>query len=192
MIAPAPHIPPQPARERMLHVVQGEFAVTNEPDIVLTTILGSCVATCMWDGVAGVGGMNHYLLPGDADSSGDSMRYGVNAMELLVNGLLQKGASRRRLQAKLFGGAHVVHNLGDVGEKNAEFARRFLRLEGIPCMGESLGGDRARRVRFWPTTGRAGQLLLDSTHQEVFSSERSRRPAPAEPSNPAAGSVELF
>lgn len=193
MIAPAPaptNAPPM--RDRMLHVVQGEYAVTDEPDIVLTTILGSCVATCMWDAAAGIGGMNHFLLPGDVDSSGDSMRYGVNAMELLVNGLLQRGATRRNLQAKLFGGAHVIQNLGDIGAKNAEFAERFLRLEGIPCVGQSLGGDRARRVRFWPTTGRAGQLLLDSTHQEVFSSEAKRRSAAPAQENPAAGSVELF
>lgn len=179
-------------RERMLHVVQGEYAVVSEPDVVLTTILGSCVATCMWDPVAAVGGMNHFLLPGDGEASGDSMKYGVNSMELLINGLLQKGAARSRLQAKLFGGAHVIQNLGDIGAKNAEFAQRFLRLEGIHCAGQSLGGDRARRVRFWPITGRAGQMLLDSTHREVFSVERKRQPQADQPQAPGAGSIELF
>lgn len=177
------------ARERMLHVVQGEFAVVSEPGVVLTTILGSCVATCLWDPNAGVGGMNHFLLPGDADSGSDSMKYGVNAMELLVNGLLQHGAARSKLQAKVFGGARVIRNLSDVGSKNAAFALEFLRLEGIPCMANSLGGDRARRVRFWPLTGRAGQLLLEAA-PDILNAEQAPRPAPSQ--NNAAGSIELF
>lgn len=176
----------------MLHVVQGEYAVVTEAGVVLTTILGSCVATCMWDPVAQIGGMNHFLLPGDDDTSGDSMKYGVNAMELLINGLLQKGAHRPRLQAKLFGGAHVIQNLSDIGAKNAAFAHKFLRLEGIPCAAESLGGDRARRIRFWPTTGRAGQMLLESTHAEVVRAEKQRSAPAPQPQNAAAGSIELF
>lgn len=176
------------ARERLVHVIQGEYGVSADPAVVFTTILGSCVATCMWDADARVGGMNHFLLPGEREGAGESMRYGVNAMELLINGLLQNGAMRSRLQAKLFGGAHVINNLSDVGAQNAEFAQRFLREEGIACVASSLGGDRARRVRFWPTTGRAGQMLIDSTAPEVVRAERTRpAPAPA-----AAGSVELF
>lgn len=173
----------------MVHVIQGDYAIVDDPAVVLTTILGSCVATCIWDPHARVGGMNHFLLPGD-EGGGDELKYGVNAMELLINGLLQRGATRSRLEAKLFGGAAVISNLSDVGAKNAEFATRFLNLERIPCIAQSLGGDRARRVRFWPTTGRAGQLLLDPTHSDVRSLQ-SRAPA-APPPNPAAGSVELF
>ena len=139
--APSPRVAPS---ERLIHVVQGEYFVTDEPNVVLTTILGSCVATCMWDPVAGVGGMNHFLLPGDEDSGTEEMKYGVNAMELLVNGLLKKGALRSRLQAKLFGGAQVIAGLSDIGGKNAAFAEKFLRLENIPCAGQSLRGDRAR------------------------------------------------
>jgi chemotaxis protein CheD len=177
-----------PHRERLVHVIQGEYGVSADPSVVFTTILGSCVATCMWDPVSKVGGMNHFLLPGERDGGGELVRYGVNAMELLINGLLQNGAMRQRLQAKLFGGAHVIQNLSDVGAQNAEFATRFLSAEGIPCAAMSLGGDRARRVRFWPTTGRAGQMLIDSAAPEVLSAERAR-PAPAPPT---AGSVELF
>lgn len=177
-----------PEIERLVHVVQGEYYVTREPGIVLTTILGSCVATCIWDAAAGVGGMNHFLLPGDDATHGSEVRYGVNAMELLINGLLQQGAARGRLQAKLFGGAQVVAGLGDIGAKNATFAEKFLATEGIPCVSQSLRGDRARRVRFWPTTGRAGQMLLDSMNLEVMATEQRRSP----PSTSAAGSVELF
>lgn len=189
--AAASSIPAAPAaRERVLHVVQGEYMVVSEPNIVLTTILGSCVATCMWDPLAGVGGMNHFLVPGDESSDSESMKYGVNAMELLINGLLQRGAARMRLQAKLFGGAHVIQNLSDIGAKNAEFAEGFLRMENIPCVGRSLGGDRARRIRFWPQTGRAAQILLEASHPEVVTAERKRAAPPAQSS--AAGSVELF
>lgn len=187
MTMPAPPAPSQARPERMIHVVQGEHAIVCEPDAVLTTILGSCVATCLHDPVARIGGMNHFLLPGEVGASGESMKYGVNAMELLINGLLQKGASRSRLQAKLFGGGQVMNNLSDIGAQNAEFARRFLQTEGIQIVSASLGGDRARRIRYWPATGRATQMWID--RGDVFSAEQRIKPAaPA----PEAGAVELF
>jgi chemotaxis protein CheD len=105
---------------------------------------------------------------------------------LLVNGMLRSGASRARIRGKLFGGARVIRNLSDIGSQNAAFGLKFLETEGIPCVSQSLGGDRARRIRFWPTTGRAGQMLLDAAHEEVIRSE-SRAPPPQ-----AAGVVELF
>ncbi len=83
-----------------------------------TTILGSCVAACLHDPLAGVGGMNHFLLPGDDNEDPGNLRYGVHAMELLINALLGLGAKRDRIEAKLFGGAHVVHNLADIGARN--------------------------------------------------------------------------
>ena len=103
--------------------------MVSEPDVVLSTILGSCVAACMRDPVAGVGGMNHFLLPGSAEalsSGGDATRYGVHLMELLINGLLKKGARRDRLEAKIFGGAKTIARFSNVGEQNAVFARQFL------------------------------------------------------------------
>ena len=180
---------PEVASARMVHVVQGEYAIVAEPDVVLTTILGSCVAACITDPMARVGGMNHFLLPGSKEAGSDSLKYGVHSMELLINGLLQRGAMRSRLQAKLFGGAHVVVGLSDVGQQNCEFAERFLTAENIACMGKSLGGDRARRIRYWPMTGRASMQLLAPTERQVFEAER-RRGAPTPP--PAAGDVELF
>ena len=177
-------------RERLVHVIQGEFAIVEDPTAILTTLLGSCVAVCMRDSSTGIGGMNHFLLPGDMSGASDSLKYGVNAMELLINGLLQRGAGRKQLEAKLFGGAHVLHGIGAIGEKNAEFARKFLDAEGIPCLGESLGGDKARRVRYWPATGRASQLFLNASPPEVLKSEVVKPQAAA--ANPAAGSVELF
>jgi chemotaxis protein CheD len=90
-------------------VIQGEFKVSDDPNVVLSTILGSCVAACMRDPVAGVGGMNHFLLPGQANGTGgEATRYGVHLMELLINGLLKKGARRERIEAKIIGGAKTI------------------------------------------------------------------------------------
>jgi chemotaxis protein CheD len=96
---------------KRVHIIQGEYKVVTDPDVFLSTILGSCVAACLRDPVAGVGGMNHFLLPGSAaamTSGGDATRYGVHLMELLINGLLKKGARRDRLEAKIFGGAKTI------------------------------------------------------------------------------------
>lgn len=186
----APHASlPGIRTERRVHVVQGEFRVTSDPEVVLATILGSCVAACLRDPVAKVGGMNHFLLPGDSDSGTgtDAVRYGVHAMELLVNGILREGARRERLEAKLFGGARMIEGLTDIGTQNAEFAERFLRRERIMLAGGSLRGDRGRRVQFWPVSGRARQMTIEQGEATVFASERHLKATPSE-----AGSVELF
>ena len=168
--------------ERRIHVIQGEFYVTEDPDVMLTTILGSCVAACMRDPVAQVGGMNHFLLPGNSDrkKSREAESYGVHLMELLVNDLLHHGARRDRLQAKLFGGAATMQGLTDVGALNARFAERFLRYEGIAHLGGSLGGDRGRRIQFWPASGRARQRRL-AQRRDLLAGSRERRTAERRP-----------
>jgi chemotaxis protein CheD len=171
---------------RKAHVIQGEFRVSDDAELVLTTILGSCVAACMRDPVAGVGGMNHFLLPG-ADGD-EGLRYGVQSMELLVNALLRRGARRERLEVKLFGGARLINGLTDVGSQNAVFAEQFLRDEGLIHAGGSLRGDRARRIQFWPVSGRARQVLLAAADTGVFAVERQR----PEPCGEAGGALELF
>ena len=99
--------------EQRVNIVQGEFFVSDDPNVVISTLLGSCVAACLHDPLAGIGGMNHFLLPGqlDHDGNGAAERLGVHLMELLVNGLLKLGAGRDRLQAKIFGGAKTVKGL---------------------------------------------------------------------------------
>ena len=170
-----------------INIIQGEYRISDDQDVVLTTLLGSCVAACIWDPLLHVGGMNHFLLPGDSDQQiRDSERYGVHLMELLVNALLRHGASRQRLLAKLFGGANLNVSLADIGARNGDFARRFLRNENIQIVSESLGGDRARKLQFWPASGRARQLLLPA---DVKPSEQ-RKSAAAELAS--AGTVELF
>jgi chemotaxis protein CheD len=175
-------------RETKVHVIQGQFYVTDEAQVVLSTLLGSCVAACIRDPVACVGGMNHFLLPGfDENSrSHEAERYGVHLMELLVNGLLQKGARRERLEAKLFGGARTVEGLSDIGARNAAFAETFLKNEGINYIGGSLGGDNGRRVQFWPVSGRARQAV-------IAASKILPPPAPSIPFKPSdAGDAEFF
>lgn len=174
-----------------IHVVQGEQHVTDDPDAVLTTILGSCVAACMRDPVAGVGGMNHFLLPGGRVKGTDweAQRHGVHAMELLVNALLQRGARRDRLEAKLFGGARLIDGLTDVGRQNAEFAERFLADEGIKHVGGSLLGEHGRKIQYWPVSGRARQSLMERESIQVFDAERRVRPIKPVAS---AGDVDLF
>lgn len=174
------------AEPRKIHVIQGEFHVASGDDVVLTTILGSCVAACIRDPVTGMGGMNHFLLPGEAGDEG--MRYGVQSMELLLNALLRKGCKRERLEVKLFGGAHLFDGLSDVGGQNSDFAERFIRDEGLRHVGGSLRGDRARRIQFWPTSGRARQILLAPTEARVFTAERRIPVAKVEDS----GALELF
>lgn len=143
---------------RRLSIIQGEHAVVAEPDVMITTLLGSCVAVCLHDGLAKIGGMNHFLL-GEPDASHrvsaqDMQRYGVHAMELLINAMMKKGASRSRLRAHLYGGANIIAGLGAIGSSNAAFARRFVETEGIIIGHCDLGGNKARRVEFLPYDGR--------------------------------------
>jgi chemotaxis protein CheD len=181
--------PSNAGAERRITIVQGEQAVSAEPDVALCTLLGSCVAACIRDPVAGVGGMNHFLLPGDGARapSQTSMSHGVHAMELLLNALLRQGARRDRLEAKLFGGANLMRGLTDVGAMNAAFAQKFLQQEGILHVGGSLGGDRGRRIQFWPVSGRARQVFLGVDERQALDVERVVRPAPV-----ASGALELF
>ena len=153
---------------------------------MLTAVLGSCVAACLRDPVAGVGGMNHFLLPEARESGSEQVIYGAQSMELLINAMLKQGARKERLEAKIFGGARMIAGLSDIGRGNGEFARRFLRDEGIPCLAESLGGTMARRVRFWPLSGRARQMLLGDARAVA------PPPAAAHARRAAGNDVELF
>ncbi len=147
-------------QERVLNVIQGSFEASGEPDAVMLTILGSCVAACLWDPVAEVGGMNHFLLASEPDKCAVGYRQGLHAMELLINGMLKLGAQRNRLKSKVFGGAMMQNKFGRIGKANAEFALHFLKNEGIEVVAQSLGGTMARRIRFSPTSGLAQQRLL--------------------------------
>lgn len=167
-----------------IHVIQGEQAISDTEGTTLQTVLGSCVSACLHDPVRRIGGMNHFLLPDDGSST--DIRHASAAMECLVNALLKRGAERSRLEAKLFGGARIMATLPDIGRRNGEAALAFLANEGIVCRSQSLGGERARRVRFWPESGRAQQLLIE--RQDAFTHPEIVREAP----KVAQGSIELF
>lgn len=140
-------------------LLPGEYFVTTE-NIVLTTVLGSCVSACVRDSAAGIGGMNHFMLPDDADpSSRDvaaAMRYGAYAMDVLLNELFQGGAKRERLEAKVFGGGAVLANMTmlNIGERNADFVLRYLETERVRVAAQDLRGKLPRRINYFPLTGR--------------------------------------
>jgi len=142
------------------HITQGEFATAAEENVMITTILGSCVSACLWDPVVGVGGMNHILLPDNGISGRHGNGSSVNAMELLINAIIKQGGRKDQLKAKLFGGGKMISRFSDVGLRNGEFVLSFLQAEGIHCQSQSLGGEQARRIQFWPYSGRARQKLL--------------------------------
>jgi chemotaxis protein CheD len=146
--------------------IGGVFA--SRDGATVRTLLGSCVSACLWDPQSGVGGMNHFMLPRPAngDSGSDLARFGVHAMELLIGKIQRLGGDRRTVQAKIFGGGHVLQIVGvggSVPEQNIRFVRRFLADEGIPVVAEDLGGARARQVIFRTDSGRAWLKRLPGT-----------------------------
>jgi chemotaxis protein CheD len=176
-----------PASAHPVAVVQGEFRISDDPDALLSTVLGSCVAVCLHDPVRNIGGMNHFLLPfGQEEGTNRPVRYGLFAMEMLINALLKAGAKKSRLQAKLFGGAKISSELRDIGQTNAVFAREYLATEGIQCLGESLGGQNARRVVFRPATGQARMLIVPLTNIAPADLR------PVVPKAPRDAGIELF
>ena len=140
-------------------IVQGEYRVVSEPGVMITTLLGSCIAVCLRDPVVRVGGMNHFLLsepnPDSVVEEADMQRYGVHAMELLINEIMKLGGLRSRMRAQLYGGANVVAGLGGIGHDNAAFARRFLETEGIDIGHADTVGRQARKVEFLPYEGKS-------------------------------------
>ncbi|HEY0185775.1 MAG TPA: chemoreceptor glutamine deamidase CheD [Rhodopila sp.] len=175
-------------------VFPGERYVTTANEMIVT-VLGSCVSACIRDPVAGIGGMNHFMLPDSGDSFWDqtspSMRYGNVAMEWLINDILTRGGLRQRLEVKVFGGANVMRGTSDIGHRNAVFVEHYLAAEGIPIAAAHLRGSLPRRIHYFPVSGsvmllelrRAGDLSiveLESRYQTKLQT------------NAVAGSAELF
>lgn len=178
-------------------ILPGEYYATHA-DEMISTVLGSCVAACIWDPKIGVGGMNHFLLPepvGDrgswAQQNGRAARYGVDAMEQLVNAVLKAGGERSRLQAKIFGGGQILANMTDIGKRNIDFVRRYLATEGLHPVAEDVGDIVPRHVRFFPTTGKAQVRRLRST-QDANLADRERSYLKRLVDQPISGAVELF
>ncbi|AMO73445.1 chemotaxis protein CheD [Sphingorhabdus sp. M41] len=147
-----------------INIVQGEHAVSGDGNVLITTLLGSCVAVCLYDGVARLGGMNHFLLgePGDSTEQRDDtfQRYGSHAIEVLINALMKRGARRENLRAQIYGGANLIAGLGHIGSQNAAFALRFMETENISVGVFDTGGKAARRVEFQPFAGKARAMTV--------------------------------
>lgn len=176
---------------RVYSVLPGDHLVLEEAGSAIVTLLGSCVAACIRDRNRGIGGLNHFLLPGDGGSQ--SARYGAYAMEVLVNGILSAGGSRDALEAKVFGGGEVIASTGSgrVGAKNARFVREYLKSEGIPIRAEDLGGPSGRRVYFFPETGQVRVQYLAAPESQK-TAEGELRLDKSLSQKPASGGVELF
>lgn len=169
-------------------VLPGEYFVHAE-DLLIMTTLGSCIAACLWDPDSRVGGLNHFMLP---EGSGDSGRYGAFAMELLINELLKRGATRGSLQAKVFGGGQVIQGMDsmNVGKRNTRFVLDYLKAERIPVVSKDVQDVYPRKVCFMPASGKAMVKRLASAHtSELVARERS---AAQRAAASHAGSVDLF
>lgn len=177
-------------------ILPGEYYVSNR-DLLMVTVLGSCIGACVRDRVRGIGGINHFMLPDDKREEdqrvGSAMRYGDYAMEILINQLLKLGARRADLEAKVFGGGNVLPGFKTnvVGERNARFILDYLKMEGIPVAAKDLLGNHPRKVYFFPATGRVLVKKLRTLHNDTIiaremSYSRKLRQAPV------AGDVELF
>ena len=170
----------------------GEVAASKSP-AVIDTLLGSCVAVCMYDPVLRGGSMNHILLP-KCRVGDESPRCGIHAMELLINELMKLGGDRRRFVAKAFGGGNVLGSLKmpSVGEWNAKFVRELLALEGIPLVAERMGGNHAVHLYFRTDTGKATVHTVDgSSLPKIIAAEGSYWKPPC-PARSYSGEITLF
>lgn len=175
-------------------ILPGEYYVTSQ-EIVLVTVLGSCVAACIRDTDSGIGGKNHFMLPdeGGREVVSSSARYGTYAMEVLINHLLKMGARRNRLEAKVFGGGAVMESLAssNVGARNAEFVLDYLKTEKIPVVAKDLLDSYPRKVYYFPASGRVLVKKLHRVHNEtLFSREREYKARLT--TAKVEGDVELF
>jgi chemotaxis protein CheD len=177
-------------------ILPGEYYFTGK-DMLIVTVLGSCVAACIRDRITGVGGMNHFMLPdggGDADSPvSASMRYGTYAMEILINDLLKAGARRENLEAKVFGGGNVLRGFIaiNVGERNAVFVRDYLKAENIRITAEDLNDIHPRKVYFFPRTGKVLVKKLKQMNNNTLVN-REQDYATRLQTSKVSGDVELF
>ena len=173
-------------------VLPGEYFVSTD-DMVLMTVLGSCISACIWDGRVRAGGMNHFMLP-DGDASDGFGRYGSYAMELLINEMLKRGARRESMQAKVFGGAQVMAGFTsmNVGERNTKFVLDYLATERIPVVSQDVLDRHPRKVCFFPVTGKALVKRLAHTHAETLAVEERKGNAAVVARSTFGGSVDLF
>lgn len=176
-------------------ILPGEYYATQDSTLIVT-VLGSCVSVCLRDPITRIAGMNHFLLPANKDDvnfNSESARYGIYAMEVLINHLMKLGAGKQRLEAKVFGGANVLKQLrtNSVGEQNVSFIRDYLKTENIKVNAEDLLGEYPRKVYFFPLTGEVKVRKLKSMHNTtILDRENDYRKKVSKA--PSSGDVDLF
>ncbi len=177
-------------------ILPGEFYVTARNEAVVT-VLGSCVSACIRDPVFGVGGMNHFMLPKNAPNGGwdkdggISTRYGNVAMEQLINEILKNGGARKNLEVKIFGGGRILSQMTDIGLKNINFVRAFIKTEGLKLVSEDVGDICPRKVHYYPRSGKVLVKKLRSLHNDTVSAREQAYLRNLE-AKPVDGEIDLF
>jgi len=184
-------------RGQVTTVNQGDCLTSDDPDVTFSTLLGSCVAACIRDVQAGIGGMNHFLLAEPRGTAGDrfgaSARYGAFAMEQLINSVLTRGSGKKsNLEIKVFGGGLISGAMQDIGAKNLTFVHDFLGNEGYAAANEAVGGSFARRVLYKPVSGRAIVRRLDNRFGATIAEEELLAARRRAITPPAYREIELF
>ena len=177
-------------KNEAVKILPGEYFVFDE-DILIMTTLGSCIAACLWDRDAKIGGMNHFMLP---EGNGDSGRYGSFAMELLINEMMKRGASKSRMEAKIFGGGAVISGMNslNVGERNTNFVIDYLKLERIPIVSKDVMDVYPRKVCFLPASGKAMVKRLAPTNTDALVQQDRAAIQKVQPVASSGGSIDLF
>lgn len=177
-------------------ILPGEFYVSLHGEMI-STVLGSCISACVRDVKKGIGGMNHFMLPEPSEhptqwgSDNLATRYGNWAMEALINELLKRGGSKKYMEVKLFGGGQIIQHMTDIGARNIEFARSFVLDEGFSISAEDVGGQRPRKVLYFPDTGSVKVKRLNKVaNQTIYTREKDY--AKHVNVDSTDGSVELF
>jgi chemotaxis protein CheD len=180
-------------RNDAVKVLPGEFFVYDE-DILIMTTLGSCIAACLWDRSQRIGGMNHFMLPDGVAGGADAGRYGSFAMELLINEMIKRGATRSTMEAKVFGGGAVITGMNtiNVGERNTQFVLNYLRTERIAVVSKDVLDIYPRKVCFLPASGKAMVKRLASTNTDALAAQERAAAQKAVPVVSKGGSVDLF
>ena len=182
-------------------ILPGEYYVTINDEAVVT-VLGSCVSACVRDRVFGIGGMNHFMLPGSAggerasdswksSDTSASTRYGNFAMEHLINDILKNGGRRNNLEVKIFGGGKILAQMTDIGQRNISFVYDYIRTENLKLVAEDVGDIYPRKVYFFPSTGKVRVKKLRSLHNNTIV-ERENAYLNSLKREPVAGEIELF
>lgn len=177
-------------------ILPGEFYVTPHNEAI-TTVLGSCISACVRDTRAGIGGMNHFMLPVNKDQANtidmsNAARYGNFAMEQMINDILRNGGNKKHIEIKICGGGRVMKGMTDVGKRNIEFARSYIEMEGYKLLSEDVGGQYPRKVIYFPKTGKARIKKLYDMHNSTIETRDENYCKKISQEEVSSGDIELF